>query len=86
LNEFVILEGDQQELWEIDYEKKITINISDLNIIENKMTRYNGTIQDYLREKGLTEVHFTKQDHFLHVLIIAANEIVHLDKAVARCY
>ena len=58
LNEFVILEGDQQELWEIDYEKKIAINISDLNIVENKMTRYDGTIQDYLREKGFTEVHF----------------------------
>ena len=29
LNEFVILEGDQQELWEIDYEKKIAINISE---------------------------------------------------------
>ena len=58
LNEFVILEGDQQELWEIDYEKKIAINISDLNIVKSKMTRYDGTIQDYLREKGFTEVHF----------------------------
>jgi hypothetical protein len=58
LNEFVILEGDQQELWEIDYEKKIAINISDLNIVENKMTRYDGTIKDYLTEKGFTEVHF----------------------------
>lgn len=56
--EFVVLNDDEQELWEIDYEKKIAINISDLNIIENKMTRYNGTIQDYLREKGFTEVHF----------------------------
>jgi len=58
LNEFVILEGDQQELWEIDYEKKIAINISELNIVKNKMTRYDGTIQDYLTEKGFTEVHF----------------------------
>lgn len=58
LNEFVILEGDQQELWEIDYEKKIAINISHLNIIENKMTRCDGTIKDYLKEKGFTEVHF----------------------------
>ena len=58
LNEFVILEGDQQELWEIDYEKKIAINISDLNIVKSKMTRYDGTIQDYLTEKGFTEVHF----------------------------
>ena len=87
LNEFVILEGDQQELWEIDYEKKIAINISDLNIVENKMTRYDGTIQRLFDEKKVSPKSiFTKEDHFLHVLIIAANEIVHLDKAVARCY
>jgi hypothetical protein len=86
LNEFVILEGDQQELWEIDYEKKITINISDLNIVENKMTRYDGTIKDYLMEKVSPKTIFMKQDHFLHMLIIVANEIVLLDKAVGRCY
>jgi len=58
LNEFVILEGDQQELWEIDYEKKIAINISDLNIVKNNVSNYIGTIQDFLREKGFTEIHF----------------------------
>ena len=58
LNEFVILEGYQQELWEIDYEKKISINISDLNVVKNNVSNYMGTIQDYLREKGFTEVHF----------------------------
>lgn len=58
MNEFVILEGDQQELWEIDYEKKIAINISDLNVVKNNVSNYIGTIQDFLREKGFTEVHF----------------------------
>ena len=61
LNEFVILEGDQQELWEIDYEKKIAINISDLNIVENKMTRYDGTIQDYLTRKRFHRSPFSRK-------------------------
>ena len=58
VNEFVVLNDDEQELWEIDYEKKVALNISDLNIVENKVTKYVGTIEDYLMEKGFTEVHF----------------------------
>jgi hypothetical protein len=58
MNDFVLLNGDEQELWEIDYEKKVAFNISELNIVENKMTKYVGTIEDYLRGKGFTEVHF----------------------------
>jgi hypothetical protein len=58
VNEFVVLNDDEQELWEIDYEKKVALNISNLNIVENKVTKYVGTIEDYLKEKGFTEVHF----------------------------
>ena len=36
--EFVVLNDDEQELWEIDYEKKIALNISDLGIIKDKVT------------------------------------------------
>lgn len=32
MNEFVVLTGEEQELWEIDYEKNIALNISELNI------------------------------------------------------
>ena len=58
MSEFVVLNGDEQELWEVDYEKKIALNISELNIVKEKVFNYPGTIEDYLREKGFTEVHF----------------------------
>ena len=58
MNEFVVGNGDEQELWEIDYETKIALNISELNIVKEKVVYYPGTIEDYLREKGFTEVHF----------------------------
>jgi hypothetical protein len=53
-----MLEGDEQELWEIDYEKKIALNISDLNLVKNNVSNYVGTIEDFLKEKDFTEVHF----------------------------
>jgi hypothetical protein len=56
--EFVVLNDDEQELWEIDYEKKIALNISDLGIIKNKVINYAGTIEDFLKENGFSEVHF----------------------------
>ena len=36
----------------------MAFNISDLNIVENKTAKYVGTVEDYLREKGFTEIHF----------------------------
>lgn len=56
--EFVILNDDDQELWEIDYDKKIALNISDLSIVKNKVSNYTGTIENFLKEKGFSEVHF----------------------------
>jgi hypothetical protein len=58
MSEFVLLNGDEQELWEVDCEKKIALNISELNIVKEKVVKYPGTIEDYLMEKGFTEVHF----------------------------
>ena len=58
LNEFVMLEGDEKELWEIDYQKKIALNISDLNFVKNNVSNYVGTIEGFLKEKGFTEIHF----------------------------
>ena len=58
LNEFVMLEGDEKELWEIDYQKKIALNISDLNFVKINVSNYVGTIEDFLKEKGFTEIHF----------------------------
>jgi hypothetical protein len=56
--EFVILNDDDQELWEIDYDKKIALNISDLSIVKDKVSNYTGTIENFLKEKGFSEVHF----------------------------
>jgi hypothetical protein len=56
--EFVVLNDDEQELWEIDYERKIALNISDLDIMKNKVSNYTGTIEDFLKGKGFSEVHF----------------------------
>ncbi|HET6716152.1 MAG TPA: hypothetical protein VFG90_03415 [Nitrososphaeraceae archaeon] len=58
MNEFVMLESDEQELCEIDYEKKIGLNISDINFVKNNVSNYVGTIEDFLKQKGFTEVHF----------------------------
>ncbi len=56
--EFVVLNGDDQEVWEIDYDKKIALNISDLSIVKDKVSNYTGTIENFLKEKGFSEVHF----------------------------
>jgi hypothetical protein len=53
-----MLESDEQELCEIDYEKKIGLNISDINFVKNNVSNYVGTIEDFLKQKGFTEVHF----------------------------
>ena len=64
MNEFVALNGEEQEIWEIDYEDNIALNISELNISKDKVIEYPGTIEDYLKEKGFTEVHFHERGTF----------------------
>ena len=56
--EFVVLNDDERELWEIDYEMKIALNVSDLGIVKDKVINYTGTIEDFLKEKGFSEIHF----------------------------
>ena len=56
--EFVILNDDEHELWEIDYEKKTALNVSDLAIVKNKVSNYHGTIENFLKQKGFSEIHF----------------------------
>ena len=56
--EYVFMNGNEEELWEIDYEKKFALDFSELNVVKDKVSKYPGTIEDYLREKGFEEVHF----------------------------
>jgi hypothetical protein len=38
--EYVFMNGNEEELWEIDYETKIALNISELNIVKEKVVNY----------------------------------------------
>ena len=58
MNEFVVLTGEEQELWEIDYEKNIALNISELNIRQENTVSYSGTI-DLFERKGLYRSSFS---------------------------
>jgi hypothetical protein len=58
MNEFVVLNRDELELWEIDYEKNFASDVTELNILKNNVTKYAGTIEDYLKTKGFEEVRF----------------------------
>ena len=58
MNEIVALSGETPGIWEIDYEKKVALDISEINIVENNLTKYGGTIEEYLKTKGFTEIHF----------------------------
>lgn len=56
--EYVFISGNVESLWEIDYDKNIALDVTELNIIKNNVIKYPGTIEDYLKEKGFKEVHF----------------------------
>ena len=59
--EYVITDGNINELWEIDYKNKIALDISEIvkiDSIENPI-KYLGKIEDYLqKEKGYKDIHF----------------------------
>jgi hypothetical protein len=74
-----MLESDEQELCEIDYEKKIGLNISDINFVKNNVSNYVGTIEDFLKKRVSLKSIFMKMVHFLLVPIIKVVETVHLD-------
>jgi len=71
--EYVFISGNVESLWEIDYEKNFALDVTELNIIKNNVTKYSGTIEDYLKEKGFKEVHFHQRGtlparaHYGHV-------------------
>jgi hypothetical protein len=59
--EYVIIKGNDYELWEIDYKNKIALDISEIvkpDSIENSI-KYSGKIEDYLqKERGYSDIHF----------------------------
>ncbi len=55
--EYVFMNSNEEELWEIDYEKKSALDVSELSVVKDKVAKYPGAIEDYLKEKGFEEVH-----------------------------
>lgn len=62
--EYVLINNEVDELWEIDYERKLAINVSEYIRIESikpKLIRYSGTIEDFLiNERSCKNIHFHK--------------------------
>jgi hypothetical protein len=59
--EYVLLDSIGEELWEIDYENNIALNVSDVikHDSVNKLTTYSGKIEDFLtKERGCNNIHF----------------------------
>jgi hypothetical protein len=46
--EYVFMNGNEEELWEIDYEKKSALDVSELNVVKDKVVKYPGTIESCL--------------------------------------
>ena len=59
--EYVLLSGIDGEIWEIDYENSIALNVSDVIRQDtiNKLITYSGKIEDFLsKERGCDNIHF----------------------------
>jgi hypothetical protein len=58
------------------------LDVSELIIIKNNVTKYSGTIEDYLKGKGFKEVKkctSTIVERFPHMHTMEANVVVNLD-------
>jgi hypothetical protein len=61
--EFVILNDDESEIWEIDYDTGHATNVSEyihLDLLKHdSIVRYSGKIVDFLsEERGCNNIHF----------------------------
>jgi hypothetical protein len=64
--EYVILKSDQEEqLWEIDYDRGLSLNVSEYMSLKNinsqnsSITRYYGRIEDFLKEeRSCINIHY----------------------------
>jgi hypothetical protein len=59
--EYVIVDANENELWEIDYDKNIALDVSEVikpHLID-KLITYSGKIEDFLqKERGCKNIHF----------------------------
>jgi hypothetical protein len=65
--EYVLLEEVTNELWEVDYENGIALNVTEIIKPElaANMIRFSGKIEDFLsNERGLKKLHFHESVNF----------------------
>ena len=61
--EYVILNDDESELWEIDYDSGHAVNVSDYMKLDSpkhdSIVKHSGTIEDFLSEqRRCKNIHF----------------------------
>lgn len=65
--EYILLENIGNELWEIDYQNGIALNVTEIINPETtgNIIRYSGKIEDFLsNERGLRNLHFHESVNF----------------------
>jgi hypothetical protein len=65
--EYVLLTGIVNELWEIDYQNGIALNVTEIINPDTtaNIVRYSGKIEEFLiNERGLKNLHFHESVNF----------------------
>ena len=65
--EYVLLDGVTNELWEVDYENGIALNVTEIIKPETagNIIKFSGKIEDFLsNERGLKNLHFHESVNF----------------------
>jgi hypothetical protein len=62
-SEYVLLNDDENQLWEIDYNTLHAVNVSEFvkldSVKRNNIVKYSGTIEDFLlKERDCKNIHF----------------------------
>lgn len=65
--EYILLDTNGNELWEVDYQNGIALNVTEIINPETtgNIIRYSGKIEDFLlNERGLKKLHFHESVNF----------------------
>jgi len=65
--EYVLLDGFINELWEVDYENGIALNVTEIIKAESaaNIIKYSGKIEEFLsNERGFKKLHFHESVNF----------------------
>ena len=65
--EYILLDANGNELWEVDYQNGIALNVTEIINPETtgNIIRYSGKIEDFLlNERGLKKLHFHESVNF----------------------